>query len=146
MLSYCKHPNWAQCALRYSKYTLHRQVAATGKGVVEERDIERAFVSYPAPFKHLAFDGRFLHGVPEQLMRDKAHCSIQGEQHIIKEFEGASAKGDNNNERANDPSAFSPSSRLRVSAPRYTQIFVDLPIMYHADHLLSTCHWSQRSD
>lgn len=38
-------------------------------GAVAHGDIKRAFVSYPALFKHLAFDGGYLHGVPEQLMR-----------------------------------------------------------------------------
>lgn len=38
-------------------------------GAVVEGPILRAFVSYPSTFKHLAFDGRFLHGVPEILSR-----------------------------------------------------------------------------
>ncbi|CAN0469945.1 unnamed protein product, partial [Hapterophycus canaliculatus] len=57
----------------YGAPTVVLEVGATGEGIVEEGDIERAFVSYPAPFKHLAFDGSFLHGVPEQLMRKSAH-------------------------------------------------------------------------
>lgn len=36
--------------------------------VVEGR-LRRAFLSYPSLFKHLAFDGRFLHGVPEIMTR-----------------------------------------------------------------------------
>lgn len=38
--------------------------------MVVEGDLSRAFVSYPSLFKHLAFDGRFLHGVPENLARE----------------------------------------------------------------------------
>lgn len=34
-----------------------------------EGALNRAFVSYPSRFKHLAFDGRFLHGVPAILAR-----------------------------------------------------------------------------
>lgn len=45
------------------------QSRVSDRGAVEHGDIKRAFVSYPALFKHLAFDGGFLHGVPEQLMR-----------------------------------------------------------------------------
>lgn len=31
--------------------------------------MDRAFVSYPALYKHLAFDGGYLHGVPVALRR-----------------------------------------------------------------------------
>lgn len=38
-------------------------------GAIVEGPISLAFVSYPSLFKHLAFDGSFLHGVPEILAR-----------------------------------------------------------------------------
>lgn len=37
---------------------------------MRERGLERVFLSYPALFKHLAFDGSFLHGVPEIMLRE----------------------------------------------------------------------------
>lgn len=54
-----------------------RQLCATGAtgstaraAVREGGCCDRAFLSYPALFKHLAFDGSFLHGVPEPMQRD----------------------------------------------------------------------------
>lgn len=51
---------------------LSDQSRAAGSGAVVEGDIDRAFVSYPALYKHLAFDGSYLHGVPEDLQRESS--------------------------------------------------------------------------
>ena len=40
------------------------------RAAVREGGRDRAFLSYPALFKHLAFDGSFLHGVPEPMQRE----------------------------------------------------------------------------
>lgn len=47
-----------------------------------EGELSRAFVSYPARFKHLAFDGRFLHGVPEFLTRGNSSSGRDGEKEL----------------------------------------------------------------
>ncbi|CAM9141125.1 unnamed protein product [Scytosiphon promiscuus] len=64
----------------YGAPTVVLEVGAPEKGAVGEGDIDRAFVSYPAPFKHLAFNGSFLHGVPQQLMRNGSHRLVQAGQ------------------------------------------------------------------
>ena len=47
--------------------------ADTEYGKVKRRDIGRAWVSFPAPLKHMSFDGRLLHGAPAlQLLRPDA--------------------------------------------------------------------------
>lgn len=56
------------------------QSRATDKGAVVEGDIDQAFVSFPSLFKHVAFDGRFLHGVPEQMRR-----IVKREGHDVRE-------------------------------------------------------------
>lgn len=42
-----------------------------------EGPLRRAFVSYPSLFKHLAFDGRFLHGVPEIMARKYSSGGVE---------------------------------------------------------------------
>lgn len=48
------------------------QLRATGKGAVVAGNMDQAFVSYPVLFKHIAFDGGFLHGVPQAMMRENS--------------------------------------------------------------------------
>lgn len=43
---------------------------STARATAREGGCDRAFLSYPALFKHLAFDGSFLHGVPEPMQRE----------------------------------------------------------------------------
>lgn len=43
---------------------------STGRVAAREGGSDRAFLSYPALLKHLAFDGSFLHGVPESMQRE----------------------------------------------------------------------------
>ena len=46
------------------------QSRAAANGAVVTGNMDQAFVSYPALFKHLAFDGSFLHGVPDVMRRE----------------------------------------------------------------------------
>lgn len=81
------------------------QSRAAGNGAVVEGDINRAFVSYPALYKHLAFDGSYLHGVPEELRRE---CSTRNESMDQKE--------ENRQCPAEDSVAFGHDGRDSVSA------------------------------
>ncbi|CAM9552347.1 unnamed protein product [Ectocarpus sp. 6 AP-2014] len=78
----------------YGAPTVVLEARATGSRTVEEGDINQTFVSYPALFKHLAFDGGFLHGVPEQLIRtgDRRFSGKVG-----RDGERREAQGDNDN-------------------------------------------------
>ncbi len=85
---------------------------------MKDGDIARAFVSYPALFKHLAFDGGFLHGVPEQLIR-AGDDSPGGE---AVEGRGSSEGQANEGTASNytrPPASIPSSSPARVSVPRH---------------------------
>jgi hypothetical protein len=52
--------------------------ADTQYGKVKQRDISRAWVSFPSPLKHMSFDGRLLHGAPalQQLRPDAVRVTF----------------------------------------------------------------------
>ena len=52
--------------------------ADTQYGKVKQRDITRAWVSFPSPLKHMSFDGRLLHGAPalQQLRPDAVRVTF----------------------------------------------------------------------
>lgn len=80
-------------------------------------------MSYPSLFKHLAFDGGFLHGVPEQLIRT-------GHQRVRESGEGSGQpKGQPEGGSTTDHSSAAsiPSSCATVSAPRTTRAVDGLP-------------------
>lgn len=81
---------------------------------MEHGDIKRAFVSYPALFKHLAFDGGFLHGVPEQLMR------TEDKREGHRASNGQLEEGGTRNQ-VRSCAAVSPSASSGVSTPRYNE-------------------------
>ncbi|CAM9948630.1 unnamed protein product [Discosporangium mesarthrocarpum] len=49
--------------------TLVFEARATECGLAVEEELRRAYLSYPEPFKHLCFDGRYLHAVLGSLER-----------------------------------------------------------------------------
>lgn len=90
------------------------QSRVSNRGAVEYGDIKRAFVSYPELFKHLAFDGGFLHGVPEELLRtldDK-----EGDGTSTDQVEGSGTRNCSRSSAATSPSVDS-----KVSAPWYAR-------------------------
>lgn len=90
------------------------QSRVSTRGAVEHGDIKRAFVSYPALFKHLAFDGGFLHGVPEELMRTDDKAEVDGPPN--DQPEESSTKN-----QIRSCATASPSAGSGVSTPRYIE-------------------------
>eukprot|EP00903_Cladosiphon_okamuranus_P007846 g7590.t1 len=85
-------------------------------GAMEDGDIERVFVSYPELLKHLAFDGGFLHGVPEELIRTED----KGEGYGIStdQVEGGGTRNCRRSSTTTSPSVGSPRrkrGRMRVT-------------------------------